>query len=154
MNMKTSHRTRFLLAQSLRDVENKQEVIEEALSLSLKRSALDPELSDEPQLIAERLLSALIDQVRQVVDEGSSGMDQHQATHRLKGISGRYYSRFADALATILVDVLGPIYPRATSGAWSEAFWSLVRAVRMNEDEASYDEGLRRVELVAGIRSG
>jgi len=80
--------------------------------------------------IATTLVDMLLAQAR-LLAEGRQPNDVEAiaASHRLLGIDGRHYSRFGDALAPVLKDVVGPRLPGAVTAAWGDAFWYVIRLV-------------------------
>jgi hemoglobin-like flavoprotein len=122
-----SDRSRQLLSQSVALVQaHKQEMIDNMqASLALAQPDRD---SAQPDITAMMLVELLINQVRHLLDSGRFGDLAHVPNeHAALRITGRIYSRFGDMLSPILKDVLGPNVPSAVAGAWSDAFWSVIR---------------------------
>src|SRR5688572_3537898 len=112
MNIIVSPRTRTLIAQSVEPVEVRRTTLKAALSLSLRRSRHDPELSDHPDLVAALLVDFLIEQARHAIaGTQPRSAEFPRAQHQLNGIDGRHYSRFGDSLLQALRDTLGGTYP-------------------------------------------
>jgi hypothetical protein len=131
--------TRFLLVQSRSVIAAKRERIRDRLSAYLARSQSDPELASNPDLVATRLVDLLVDQVGVILETGvPAQLDRHAAEHRLHGISGRHYSRFGDALVTVIREALGPTYPRNTASAWGDAYWWITRQLLKADQAGSF----------------
>ena len=122
-----SDRSKQLLSQSLPLVQaNKHEMIDRMQAvLALAEPDRD---RGQAEINAMILVQMLINQVSHILATGEYDDLVHiPAEHTMLKITGRTYSRFGDALAPILKDVLGVNLPGTVSGAWVDSFWSVIR---------------------------
>ena len=123
-----TYRSRQMLSRSLPLVQShKPEVIGRMQAgLVLAEPGQDP---GQTAINAMILVEMLIGQVRHLLDTGEYGDLGHIPNeHAALAITGRTYSRFGDVLVPILRDVLGANVPGEVPGAWSDTFWSVIRA--------------------------
>ena len=129
MNMIVTRRARSLLARSLPLVNQRRELLVERMEDAL--AGASAEAFGQSELAAAMLVELLVTQTRALIENGVfAPLDRIAEKHRLAGITGRYYSRFGDALVPALRDLLGPTSPREVAAAWSDIFWALIHAVR------------------------
>ena len=129
MNMIVTRRARSLLARSLPLVNQRRELLVERMEDAL--AGAPAEAFGQSALAAAMLVELLVDQTRALIENGAfATLDGVAEEHRVAGITGRYYSRFGDALVPALRDLLGPTSPREVAAAWSDTFWALVHTVR------------------------
>jgi len=129
MNMIVTRRARSLLARSFPLVHQRREQLVERMEEAL--AGAPAEAFGQSELAAAMLVELLVTQTRSLVENGVfATLDGVAEEHRAAGLSGRYYSRFGDALVPALRDLLGPTSPREVAGAWSDTFWALIHAVR------------------------
>ena len=120
-----SDHSKQLLSQSLPLVQaNKHEMIDRMQAvLALAEPDRD---RGQAEINAMILVQMLINQVSHILATGEYDDLVHiPAEHTMLKITGRTYSRFGDALAPILKDVLGVNLPGTVSGAWVDSFWSI-----------------------------
>jgi hemoglobin-like flavoprotein len=117
-----------MLSQSLPLVHAHEHEVVDRMQAALVLAEPDQD-SGQSEVNAIILVEMLINQVRHILDTGEFDdlghiPNHHEALH----ITGRTYSRFGDVLVPILADVLGTNVPSEVPGAWSDTFWSLIRA--------------------------
>ena len=128
MSTEVSDRTRDLLAQSLPLMEQRKDALIDRLGHYLRA---DGDADDDSELVAIMLTELMISQGGDLLCGGvlrNVGDVGHE--HRMLRIQGRHYSRYGDALAPVIRDVLGPKVPPEVAGAWGDAFWTIIRAVQ------------------------
>ena len=123
-----------LLARSLPLVRRHKDVLLEGLEAALRRDEGPDEAFGQAEVTAMLLTELLIAQATSLVRFGALGaLSGTAAEHRALDIDGRHYSRFGDALAPVMKDVLGPTLPAAVPSAWCDIFWRVVEAARAAE---------------------
>ncbi|HEX6374672.1 MAG TPA: hypothetical protein VFZ91_03020 [Allosphingosinicella sp.] len=136
MLIEVSDRTRDLLVQSLPLMEHGKDALIEGLARYLRGGT--GEANQDSELVAIVLTDLLIGQASHLVRSDAlldlNGMRLEHSRLRLRG---RHYSRFGDALAPVIRDVLGPKVPREVAGAWGDVFWAIVRAVQALETDVN-----------------
>ena len=136
MLIELSDRTRDLLVQSLPLMEHRKDALIEGLARYLGRDT--GEAQKDSELIAIVLTDLLIGQASHLVRSNALlDLDEICLEHSRLRLQGRHYSRFGDALAPVIRDVLGPKIPREVAGAWGDVFWAVIRAVQALETGAS-----------------
>jgi hypothetical protein len=83
--------------------------------------------------VTVRLLDFLIEQARSLLGSGKpEGLAIIELEHRVAGVEGSHYLRFADALTIVLRHVLGYDLPAAFASAWHDTFWAIIRLMRLD----------------------
>lgn len=138
MSAAISEHTRKYLSQSLPLVQQHKEHLINRMEANLRADAPDDAPSGRSEETAVVLVDLLLGQARSLCASGELGDLRGVAdAHRALAISGRHYSRFGDALVPVIRDLLGPRLPVGISSAWSDAFWTIIRAV-LEEKEMAY----------------
>jgi hypothetical protein len=152
MSNEVSEKVRDNLFHSFAAVEAAAPAIKAAMIPSLALAEGEPAPFARAGGIATALVDMLIDQARPMAEGLEPGeVEALAASHRLLGIEGRHYSRFGDALAPVLRDVVGPRLPSAVTAAWGDAFWSVIRRVmRASQQQRNKP---RAVDARAGHRA-
>jgi hemoglobin-like flavoprotein len=134
MSSQVRPRLRSLLVRSLPLVEQRRDLLVDAMERHLAAIATEEEAFGQPEITAMLLVDLLLREVRALVETAEfSGLAGTAAEHRALEINGRHYSRFGDALVPVLRDLLGPVTPRAVASAWCDAFWAIVRTAQAAE---------------------
>jgi hemoglobin-like flavoprotein len=132
MLIELSDRTRDLLVQSLPLMEHRKDALIEGLARYLRGGGADA--SQNSDVFAIVLTDLLIAKAEHLVRSSALlDLDEICLEHSRLRLPGRYYSRFGDALAPVIRDVLGPKLSRETAGAWGDVFWAIIHAVQANE---------------------
>ena len=127
MSVILSDRSRQMLSQSLPIFQAHKHAVIDHMQANL--ASVEPDQDPgQSEISAMMLVELLINQVRHFLDSGRFDDLAHVPNeHAGLNITGRTYSRFGDMLVPVLRDVLGPNVPSAVAGAWSDAFWSVIR---------------------------
>jgi hemoglobin-like flavoprotein len=129
MSAAISERTRTYLSQSLPLMQQHKEHLINRMEANLRADVFDDPPWGRSEETAMILVDLLLDQVRCLCESGELGdMRAVIDDHRALAISGRHYSRFGDALVPVIRDLLGPRPPSGITSAWSDAFWTVIRA--------------------------
>ncbi|HEY5722870.1 MAG TPA: hypothetical protein VIT45_11170 [Allosphingosinicella sp.] len=147
-----TERTRDIVARSLPIVRQHKDQIVGAMEIYLRRMEDDRKTFGRSDVAAMILTELLLRQASLIAGGGQvAGLETTALEHASLGIDGRHYSRFGDALVPILRDSLGFNLPREVSSAWSDTFWSIIRAAQAKQ--ALTDRGANRsVPRVEGPR--
>jgi hemoglobin-like flavoprotein len=128
MSIQLSERTRALLAHSLPLMQQRKDALLDNLGKYLRDASDDPH---DSELVAMMLTELIITQSKHLLESGTLGhIEDVRQEHRILGLEGRHYSRFGDALAPVIRDVLGGSAPREVAGAWGDVFWAVIGAVQ------------------------
>jgi hypothetical protein len=125
VNLRLSHRTAAITAESLPLLERARERLDGGMTRSL--SAVAPQSGLQPEAVARALMDILLD--------GARGRSTASGLRDLSP-SGAQYAMFGDALKPVLQDVLGPRATRELVAAWGDAYWAMAKGAR-NEVSAS-----------------
>ena len=149
-----TERTRDIIARSLPIVRQHKDEIVGAMEIYLRRVEEDRKTFGQSDVAAMILTELLLRQASLIAGTGEvAGLETMAIEHAALGIDGRHYSRFGDALVPILRDSLGVNLPREVSSAWSDTFWTVIRAAQAKQ--ALTDRGANRVvPRVEGPRRG
>ena len=152
MSELVTERTRDIIARSLPIVRQHKDEIAGAMEVYLRRVEDDRTTFGQSDLSAMILTELLLRYAGQIAGTGKvTGLEAIAPEHESLGIDGRHYSRFGDALVPILRDSLGVNLPRDVSSAWSDTFWTIIRAAQAKQ--ALTDRGANRaVPRVEGPR--
>lgn len=148
MPIELSDGSRDLLVRSLPLMERGKGPLVGSLGRYLSSEAGEAGQDCEP--VAAALTDMLLTQARHLLRSGTlRDVDRLRLEHAGLDLHGRHYSRFGDALAPVIRDVLGPKAPREVAGAWGDVFWSIVRAVQARDGGSATAPGpTRRMALV------
>lgn len=136
MLIELSDRTRDLLVQSLPLMEQRKDALIEGLARYLRSDT--GEAHQDSELVAIVLTDLLMGQASHLVRSSALlDLDEICFEHSRLRLQGRHYSRYGDALAPVIRDVLGPKLPREVAGAWGDVFWAIFRAVQAPEAGAT-----------------
>lgn len=137
MLIRPSDRARDLLVQSFPIMKHNQDGLIDGVAAYL--AAADPRSSgDDSGLIAMMLVALILDEVGQLVESGTVRQPEDVLLeHEALGIQGRHYSCFGDALVPVIRDVLGRGTPSDVTGAWVDAFWAMIRAIKSRPARAA-----------------
>lgn len=128
-------RTIAILARSLPLVQCHKDALLEGLEAALRHGEEPGEAFGQAEVTAMMLTALLIDQATGLVRRGALGdLDGIAAEHRALDIDGRHYSRFGDALAPVMKDVLGPTLPREVPAVWCDTFWRVIKAAQRERE--------------------
>ena len=134
MSNAISENTRKTLFHSLAAVESNKAAIIAGMSDSLAADEADHDDLEQAEATVMLLVDMLIEQARYLIDgDRPQDLEAHAIKHQLHGIDGRHYSRFGDALVTVLRDVLGARLPRHVASAWCDSFWVVIRSMKQLE---------------------
>ena len=149
-----TERTRDIIARSLPIVRQHKDEIVGAMEIYLRRVEEDRKTFGQSDVAAMILTELLLRQAGLIAGSGQvAGLETMALEHSALGIDGRHYSRFGDALVPILRDSLGVNLPREVSSAWSDTFWTVIRAAQAKQ--ALTDRGANRaVPRVEGPSRG
>ena len=124
-------RTILTLARSLPLLQRHKDELLEGLEACLRGSEEPDDAFGQAEVTAMLLTQLLIDEAASLVRSGSfSTLDGVADQHRALDIDGRHYSRFGDALAPVLKDVLGTNIPADVPSAWCDTFWRVIRVAQ------------------------
>jgi hypothetical protein len=151
MSNSISENTRTNLFRSMAAVEAAAPAIVAGLTASLAKAEDEPAPFPRASAIAGSLVAMLLEQATHLIDgREPRNIAEIDAAHRARGIDGRHYSGFGDALVPVLKDALGPRVPAAMVSAWCDAFWFVIRLVlREREKQAARGAGPARREIAA-----
>jgi hemoglobin-like flavoprotein len=144
-----TERTREIIARSLPLVRQRKDEIIGAMKIYLRRIEDGRNAFDPSDVAAMILTELLLRQASLIAGSGkAAGLETTAIEHAALGIDGRHYSRFGDALVPILRDSLGFNLPREVSSAWSDTFWSIIRAAQAKQalTDRGADRAVPRVE--------
>jgi len=123
--------TILMLARSLPLVQRHRDELLEGLEACLRGSEGPDEAFGQAEVTAMMLTELLIEEAAHLVGSGTfSALADVAAEHRALDIDGRHYSRFGDALAPVMKDVLGANLPPQVPAAWCDTFWRVIRAAQ------------------------
>lgn len=124
----------MLLAGSMAVVEPRRWEITQKMQAFLAANETEDEAFGQSEVTGLLLVDLLVDQASELAARGAvADLRKVGEDHRRLDIDGRHYSRFGNALAPILREVLGPSLPPRIASAWCDAFWFIVRALRPDE---------------------
>jgi hypothetical protein len=116
------------IAISLPIMEARREDVVSAMEHSL-RGVDEDEVFGQSELVAAFLFDLLVRHGRTILERSRLGSPAAAAEHDALGITGRHYSRFADALATYLKDPRGLAFPADVAASWCDLFWAVIGAI-------------------------
>jgi hemoglobin-like flavoprotein len=149
MSELVTERTRDIIVRSLPIVRQHKDEIAGAMHIYLGRVEEERRTFGKSDIAATILTELLLRQASLIAGTGQvAGLETTALEHAALGIDGRHYSRFGDALVPILRDSLGINLPREVSSAWSDTFWTIIRAAQAKQalTERGADRAAARVE--------
>ena len=127
---------RLWLAQSVSELDSHRDVVTRRMHERLQQLETPDEDFGQAEVTAILLVGLLIDCGCDLAAYGGiRNLDATRRQHQQMDIDGRHYSRFGDALAPVLREVLGVRLARNSPAAWCDAYWYIIGRIHPSDED-------------------